>query len=82
MTFSVLIYALMVSSLAAIVGALVADTVRGGSREPAARRVADRGLRPAPGRLVHRGDCPRKVRATAATAARARRGGTPRSCRR
>jgi hypothetical protein len=81
MTLSLLITALMASSLAAIVVTLVADAARGHSREPAPRRPAEPVLRHGHGRLVQRRDCRPALRPTTA-AARARRGETPRSCRR
>jgi hypothetical protein len=82
MTFSVLMYALMVSSLAALVGTLVVDAVRGRNPEPAPRPSAEPELRRDHRRLMHRGDCARTLRAATPADARARRGGTPRSCRR
>jgi hypothetical protein len=82
MTFSILMYALMISSLAALVGTLVVDAVRGRRPEPAPRRSAEPALQRARGRLVQRGDCPRPLQAATPAEARARRGGTPRSCRR
>jgi hypothetical protein len=82
MTFSVLMYALMVSSLTALVVTLVVDAVRGGSRERTARRIAGPTLRHGRGRAHHRGDCPQTRRSAPSTAVRVRRGGTPSSCRR
>jgi hypothetical protein len=82
MTLSLLMYALMVASLVALAGTLAVDLARGARREPAPRRRADPALRRARGRLVQRGDCPRTLRVATAAEARARRGGTPRSCRR
>jgi hypothetical protein len=83
MTLSLLISSLMVSSLAALVVTLVVDAVRGRRRrEPALSRTAEPVLRPGHGRLVQRRDCPQALRPATAAAARARRGRTPRSCRR
>jgi hypothetical protein len=82
MTLSLLITSLMVSSLTALVVTLVVDAVRGRSREPVPRRTAEPGLQHGHGRLVHRRDCAQIARPTTAAAALARRGRTPRSCRR
>jgi hypothetical protein len=82
MTLSLLITSLMVSSLAALVVTLVVDAARGRSPKPAPRRTAGPGLQHGHRRLVHRWDCPQTPRPTTAAAARARRGRTPRSCRR
>jgi hypothetical protein len=82
MTLSILIYALMVASLLALAGALVVDAVRGDSRERSDRHVAGPGPRPGRSRHVRREDYRRPLRPAASTAARMRRGGTPRSCRR
>jgi hypothetical protein len=82
MTLSLLIYALMVSSFTALVVTLVVDAVRGRNREPAPRRSTEPELQHGHGRLVHRWDCPQTLRPATAAAARARRGRTPRSCRR
>jgi hypothetical protein len=82
MTFSVLVYALMVASFATLAGTLVVDAVRGRSPQPEPRRSAEPRLLGRPrGRLVQRGEC-QVLRVTAPAEARARRGGTPRSCRR
>jgi hypothetical protein len=82
MTLSLLITALTASSLAAIVVTLVADAARARSREPAPQRPAEPVLRHGHGRLVQRRDCRPALRPTTTAAARARRGGTPHSCRR
>jgi hypothetical protein len=82
MTLSLLITSLMVSSLAALVVTLVVDAARGRSAKPAPRRTAGPGLQHGHRRLVHRWDCPQTPHPTTAAAARARRGRTPRSCRR
>jgi hypothetical protein len=82
MTFSVLITSLMVSSLAALVVTLVVDATRGRRPEPAPRRTAEPGLQHGHGRLVQRQDCRPALRPTTTAAGHARRGGTPRSCRR
>jgi hypothetical protein len=82
MTVSLLITSLMVSSLAAFVVTLAVDAVRGRNREPAPRRTAEPVLRHGHGRLVQRQDCRPALRPTTRAAARARRGTTPRSCRR
>jgi hypothetical protein len=82
MTFSVLLSALMASSFAALAGTLVVDTVRGRSPQLAPRRHTESELRRPRGRLVQRGDCQRTLRPMTTAATRARRGGTPRSCRR
>jgi hypothetical protein len=82
MTLSLLITSLMVSSLAAFVVTLAVDAVRGRNREPAPRRTAEPVLRHAHGRLVQRQDCRPALRPTTTADAHARRGTTPRSCRR
>ena len=80
MMLSILMYALMVSSLVALVGTLVVDAVRGTRPEPVVhRRAAVPVPRYGRGRLRER---PEVRRAPTPAAVRARRGGTPHSCRR
>jgi hypothetical protein len=82
MTLSVLLFVLMVSSLAALVVTLVVDAVRGRSREHAPRPTAGPTLRHGRGRTRNRWDCPQPRRPAPSTAARLRRGGMRSSCRR
>jgi hypothetical protein len=79
MTLSILMYALMISSLAAAVGMLVVDAVGGTRPQPAPRRIAAPVSRYGRERLRER---PEARRPHASTTARARRGATPQSCRR
>jgi hypothetical protein len=82
MTFSVLMYALMGASLAAVVATLVVDAVRGRRPEPSLRRVARPTLRSGHGRLIHRWDCPQTLRQPTSPPAHVPRDRTPRSCKR
>lgn len=79
MTLSILMYALMGSTLATLVGTLVVDAVRGRRPEPAPRRIAAPAPRHGRARLREH---PQTHRPHAASTVRARRGGTPQSCRR
>jgi hypothetical protein len=79
MTFSVLMYALMVSSLTALVLTLVVDALRGERRE-STRRTAGPTPRYGRGRARGRWDCAQPRRPAPANTARVRRGGMRSSC--
>ncbi|HEY0345355.1 MAG TPA: hypothetical protein VGC59_11935 [Solirubrobacteraceae bacterium] len=80
MTLSLLLFVLMVSSLAALVVTLVVDAVRARRRESLPRRTAGPVPRHGRGLKHDRGDCPQPRRPAPSTSARARRDGTRSSC--